>query len=271
MAIELAQAHNVYMDESRQDRYGVPIYSVSGYISTFDGFIQLEKEWKAFLFHKKIDEFHATDFIAREKQFKNDWTNVERNAFIDRLAYIASEYTTLGFGSSIREDTFYNTFGKTGPVMDHWRDPFGFCLWSCFTLLLTIEEMSRLTLQKPLYILFDNKPEFEGTADRIFHDLKQLNDPKGLIFGDFGFASKNNAPSLQAADLITYQTTRHWIEKEHKGDAMEMHRVVKILERKGNLVAPRVTDEMLQDFKEFLDNFVGPMPPSNWSKRHCRK
>ena len=28
-----------------------------------------------------------------------------------------------------------------------------------------------------LYILFDNKPEFEGTAQKIFELLKQKNDP----------------------------------------------------------------------------------------------
>jgi hypothetical protein len=28
-----------------------------------------------------------------------------------------------------------------------------------------------------LYILFDNKPEFEGTAKKIFEILQQKNDP----------------------------------------------------------------------------------------------
>ncbi len=195
MVIELDKPHNVSMDESRQDRYGSPIYSVSGYVAAFDGFIALEKEWNAALAHRGVTEFHATDFIARKGEFANNWTNQERDDFIDRLAYIATEHTMLGFGTSIREDVFEQTFGRTGPVLEFWKDPFGFCLWSCLTLLLTIEDHSRLRMQKPLYILFDNKPEFEGTGRRIFSDLKQMNDPKGLTFGDFGFASRKSTAS----------------------------------------------------------------------------
>ncbi len=51
---------------------------------------------------------------------------------------------------------------------------------------------------------------------------------------------------------------------------MDIHRVVKILARKGNLFTPR-SDNLLGEFKTFLDNFVGPMPPSKWSKQHGRK
>jgi hypothetical protein len=75
VVIELHKPHNVYMDESRQDRYEVPIYSVSGYVSTFEAFCALENEWKATLKHWGISDFHANEFIARQKEFKNNWTD----------------------------------------------------------------------------------------------------------------------------------------------------------------------------------------------------
>lgn len=271
--VELAKPRNVHMDESRQDLWGVPIYSVCGYVSTYQGFFDLDEEWSGFLKKSGITTFHTTEFMYRKNEFKNNWTNDERNAFIDRLAWIASEHTTLGIGTSIREDAFNEVFGDTRDAKESWRDPYGFCLWSCLIMLLTLEDWSRVRLQKPLNILFDNKPEFAGTAHRIFDMLKVMNDPKGLTFGDLAFGDKRKHPSLQAADLIAYETTRHWIEVEHQGDEMDLHRVVKILNRKETLMTPDVSrlKEELVKFREFLDGFVGPMPEQSYIQKQLKK
>lgn len=74
------------MDESRQDLWGVPIYSVCGYVSTYRGFIDLDSEWTRFLKKNGIQTFHATEFMNRKGEFDNGWTDPERDAFIDRLA-----------------------------------------------------------------------------------------------------------------------------------------------------------------------------------------
>jgi hypothetical protein len=261
------------MDESRQDLWDVPIYSVCGYVSTYQGFFALDKEWSQFLTKNGIETFHATEFMNRKGEFKNGWTNPERDAFIDRLAWIASEHTTLGFGTSIREDAFNEVFGDTRDAKESWRGPYGFCLWSSLVMLLTLENWARVRLQKPLNILFDDKPEFHGTAHGIFDMLRVMNDPQGLTFGDLAFGNKRKHPSLQAADLITYETTRHWIEVEHQGDQMDLHRVVKILNRKENLMVPEVSrlkDELIK-FREFLDGFVGPMPEKSFIQKQLKK
>jgi hypothetical protein len=269
--IELEKPRNVHMDESRQDRWGVPIYSVSGYVSSYRGFFDLDDEWNKFLTSKKIEVFHTKEFLHRDDEFANDWTDRERNDFIDRLAWIASEHTTLGFGTSIREDVYNEVFGGN-PNDEAWKGPYGFCLWSCLVMLYTLPDWSRVRLQRPLNILFDDKPEFHGTALKIFNELKVLNDPKGETFGDFGFGNKARHPSLQAADLITYETTRHWIEVEHQGEAMEMHRVVKILNRKETLMTPNVSyTESLLEFRKFLDGFVGPMPDDKFIRKQLNK
>src|SRR6266851_2347964 len=167
VAIEVFSPHNVYMDESRQDKYGIPIFSVTAYVSTFEAFIALEQEWKQALDHKGYDVFHATDFMARY-DLAAQWPNPERDNFIDRLAYIASEHTTFGLACSIRESDYNDSFREIPELRKHWKDPLGFCLYTCLTMLLHLEQSSRATLQKPLYVLFDNKPEFQGTAHRIF-------------------------------------------------------------------------------------------------------
>lgn len=100
-----------------------------------------------------------------------------------------------------------------------------------------------------------------------------MNDPKGLTFGDFAFGDKREHPSLQAADLITYETTRHWIEVEHRGDALDMHRVVKILNRRETLMTPELSKlkQDLVDFRQFLDGFIGPMPPTSYIRKQLKK
>lgn len=179
----------------------------------------------------------------------------------------------MGFGTSIRQDIYEEVFGDTRDAKE-WRDPFGFCLWSSLVMLLTLENWSRVRLQKPLNILFDNKPEFAGTAHKIFDMLKVMNEPEGsLTFGDLAFGDKRNHPSLQAADLITYETTRHWIEVERKGDVMDMHRVVKISNRRETLMTPEVSQlkQGLVDFRQFLNGFVGPMPETSYIRKQLKK
>lgn len=75
--VQLEIPRNVHMDESRQDLRGVPIYSVCGYVSTYQGFFDLDKEWSRFLKKSGIKTFHATDFMYRKDEFKNSWSNDE--------------------------------------------------------------------------------------------------------------------------------------------------------------------------------------------------
>jgi len=250
MVINVEKPLNVFMDESRQDRYGPAIYSVTAYLSTFDAWMDLHVEWEKTLNHWKVKCFHATDFLGRWGEFKNGWSDNERTEFITRLAYIASEHTTLGIGCAIRQDEYDRAIPAS--VQAYFgKDAYGFCLYTILVMLLNFEESSRARLPKPLYVLFDRKPEFQGTALRIYEDLKKSDsDPAGVI-GDFGFGGKERYPQLQAADLLVYETTRGYIEQIRQEGWS--HPVIDLLNRKHNLMIVKPTEALLQKYIEFLE------------------
>jgi len=47
VVIDIEKPLNVFMDESRQDRYGPIVYSVTAYLATFDAWMALHLEWQA--------------------------------------------------------------------------------------------------------------------------------------------------------------------------------------------------------------------------------
>src|SRR5690348_16764452 len=105
MAIEVFHKATAYIDESiRTDRTTQQwLCCVTGYIASFNSWIQSEREWQMVLDSFGVSKSHLTDFLARKKQFKNDWTNAKRNLFMERLCTVASQRPIMGVGSAISQ------------------------------------------------------------------------------------------------------------------------------------------------------------------------
>jgi hypothetical protein len=92
MAIEVITPHNVFIDESVQNRYGQEFIGVSAYIATFESWIGIEKLWNTVLEDFRVPIlpntefpfFHMTDFIARKSSLQT--TGVTQSATISLVS-----------------------------------------------------------------------------------------------------------------------------------------------------------------------------------------
>ena len=250
MVIEIHQPVNMYMDESCQGVKDKQVYSVTGYLSSFERWIVLEQEWNQILkYYDDQPYFHATDFMARQGIYKNlNWSNQKRLDFVKRLATVASEHTIVGVGCAIKEDEYERAMPVE--LKQRWKDPYGFCLYSVFCLLNQLENNTRLTLpSKPLYLMFDNKPEFKSIANKILDAFNSAPELSGVFGDDVAFGDDKKYPALQAADLLSWVTTREYVKP---GSLVLVNEAIKILDRKDFVWIVKPDETMLKAYVSFV-------------------
>ena len=252
MAIEVFHKANTYVDESvRTDRETKEwLCCVTAYTASFDSWIQAELEWQQVLDSFKVSELHLTDFLSREAEFKNDWSNEKRNLFMERLCTIASQRPIFGVGCAITQHDWET--GLAASVREEWKDPYHFCIYGLLSLIRTKVLRDRASLPLPLFFLFDNKPKFEGAALKLYRDYQQEYDPDEQIFGDLAFGSRKKYKPLQAADLLVGVINRRFEEMTH-GIGPELSKMKKPMDLlfKKEIAITFPTAEKLKEFADF--------------------
>src|SRR5262249_61757675 len=136
--------------------------------------------------HWGIKNFHTTDFVSREEEFKNTWTDDERRQFIVRLAHVAVSHMDVGYNCVIRGDE-YAEMDLPSDWEDHFRNPHGFCIWTILGMLAHNEMARRaghvrLSLPK-LELVFDDNPKFNATALSIFNARRMVDKESHILAG----------------------------------------------------------------------------------------
>lgn len=263
MAIQTYKPWNIYLDETTQNRRGPPaVWGVGAYVSTFDDAIALHGEWAGVLQRWGIKVLHTTDFVARQGEFQNSWTDDERKKFIVRLAEVAVSHMTVGYSCIVREDE-YNAMGLPPTWEQHFRHPHGFCLFTILGMLVHNEVVrrqgyGRLSLPSALELLFDDNPAFHGIAYGIFN-ARQAACGDGKILKGLSFRRDEEFVALQAADLLTYMTARERYEEIH-GASNWFPAVLDVLRSRGNKLAISTpTPQRLSEFVAIAEK-LSPQP-----------
>lgn len=255
MVIEVVRPNHAYVDESVQDDKDAArqLYAVTAYIASFESWIKAEEEWQEILGAYGISAFHATDFLGRWGEFRNDWDNDKRNQFMERLCAVAAEQTILGVGCGITEQDYDYEAALPKSLRDEWRSPYNFCVYGMLSLIRSLDANSRFSLPTPLYFLFDNKPKFEGEALRLYRDYQSRCDPHEKLFGDIAFGSRLKYKPLQIADLLVHIINRRFKEMARAipPEQSKMKKPLDILMRRGNVFISFPTKELMQEYQEF--------------------
>jgi hypothetical protein len=253
MVIEVVRPSSVYVDESIQDdkEAARKLYAVTAYIASFESWIKAEEEWQRILAAYDISAFHATDFLGRWGEFRNDWVNDKRNQFMERLCAVAAEHTILGVGCGITDQDYEAALPDS--LRDEWRSPYNFCVYGMLSLIRSLDANSRFSLPKPLYFLFDNRPKFEGEALRLYREYQGRYDPEEKLFGDVAFGSRLKYKPLQIADLLVHVVNRRFKEMARAvpPEESKMKKPLDILMRRGNVFISFPTKELMQEYQEF--------------------
>lgn len=259
VAIEVIKPFNVYVDESIQyekpDNRGRMLYAVTAYTATFDKWIALEAEWQRHLDLFGSPPFHFTDFMSRGGDFANlEWSNSQRNDFIELLCVTAASHTIAGFGCGIYQDDYEKALPED--LREAWKDPYYFCIYGMLSL---IEGAGRrnigVSLPRPLYFLFEEKQAFSGAALRLFTEFKEVlektNSPNADLFGYASFGPKKSFKPLQAADLLVSVVNRRFKEMVFKLPS-KMAKPLDRLNRKRNVFVAFPNKQLLAQYVEFL-------------------
>jgi hypothetical protein len=217
----LFKPHNGFFDESGTHNNS-EIITVGGLISSYVGWSRFEIEWTQILKARGIKVFHFSEFMARQGEFANEWTNSERNQLMERLCTAVSDNVLLGLATSV----FRNDYEAEVPkeLQRQIKDPYYFGLYTCLWQVLTLEKnVPRVSLPKPVEFLFDRKKGYEGFASAIYYAIKEQFEQLGWdpVFGHMGFGSKEKDVPLQAADLLVGVVSRNRLRSKRKGSFLE--------------------------------------------------
>ncbi len=258
VAITVYQPGQIYLDESRQGQPGKGIYAVSAFVTNYENVGLLENAWMSALRAKGVEAFHGNKIRAPKPPPPYDnWTQKERDAFVVRLAEVAVDYMIVGLGCAVLEEDFFKAVPKRSypPHLKAFLDdPFAFCLNIILGMCLemphaTSDRLVRLTLPRPLSLIFDDRPKFVGKATTIWRWRKRQ-DPQGKTLATFSLAADEAVPLLQAADLLVYYVARKFIDPDTKGVAADVDR---ILRSRGDRIGfSRPPTERIQEFAELL-------------------
>jgi hypothetical protein len=256
----IVQPRNAFFDESGTHD-GSEIISVGGLIATYDGWSRWELEWQRILASRGIEVFHFSEFMARKGEFENDWSDSERNDFMERLCTTVSQNIRVGLVTSVFKDNYEQVVPED--LREQLKHPYYFGLYTCVWQLVTLRRMKgmRVELPNPIESLFDRKEGFEGVASDIFYAIrKQFKDlgwDTGL--GDMGFGAKDKDIPLQAADLLVGVVARNRLRLRHKGLPLEeetMEKSLLALGKSGSLLISEARPEELEAFVNvFRPNF----------------
>jgi len=251
-----------YLDESRQDRFGPPVWSVCAYVTNWESSIALEAEWKGVLNHYGVPAFHNKDFLHGKKSFSG-WAREKRRAFIVRLTQVAVEHMVAGIGCAIREAD-WREMAMPADHSEYFkfnRDPYAFCLFSVLGMISMSEEARRegsvrLAIPRPLDCVFDDKHDFRELAQRVFYwrKLPELDPDK--ILGRCSLQSDETLEPLQAADLLTYYITRDYIDTAREDPCVA--EVIEMLRATGKLGIAKPDRERLQEFVAAAQSYHPP-------------
>ena len=195
---------------------------------------------------KNVEFFHFTDFMARRPPY--DWDDIERDNFVERLATIVADTTTLGISFGIIKADYQELVPT---LRREFRDIYYCCCYCCLESLAKWERnFTRPTLPRPLEFLFDRKPTFEGYMTRIYYEV--IKDVAGNdLFGNMDFGNKEKDVPLQIADLVVGASIRYFRRQKKYGLRVERDRLIKRLNARGCMVTFWLDKDILLKYNSF--------------------
>jgi hypothetical protein len=245
--VMIFRAGNGFFDETGTDAKS-RIVAVGGWLGSFESLIKTEVKWKAALPAEAKGDFHYADFWAR-KSYGADWSDADRLRFVQKLARIACNGTSMGVGAAVVKDEYWRVIKDlnhaTSADNDMLRalreDPFYYCLAQCFSLLLHWKLPA--DIKKPLAFVYGESPR-PGYVVDAFERVKGWFDRDDLFGGVWPYGKRKEEPILQAADLLVGELRRH-IE----GHPSE---VIPILRAKDSLLFTAPQEKALRERAERL-------------------
>jgi hypothetical protein len=216
------EAHS-YLDESGVHQ-AAQVCVIAGYFGTEREWFKVEKLWRRRLrkFNVPLEEFHTKDLVNRAGFF-HGWPPARSVKLQFALAEAVAQYQIYPVAQGILVKDFYNfslnerrfltgatllrdgRLKGTGNPSKPYFAPFQ-------PLVKRVLEYAPATGRAHFYFGLDRP--FSEFAGPLYKTLKSNPDhPFRERFGDISFPMAKETPALQAADLLSYLTYSHMLER----------------------------------------------------------
>ncbi len=188
-----------YFDESYSQKYP-HIYTVAGYISTDEKWIEFNKEWQAVLDRERLPPFSMKDFVnGRNKNYK-DWARKKKDSLLAELLSILDKTYLRGFSTSIILDDYKSL---TDDDRYKFGKPHALAFNKC---MLDIKWwLKKVNVLEPIHYVFEQGANDNRTLNRLYREVLSRKERKSFGIESFTFAPKKTT-ALQVADILAYKT-----------------------------------------------------------------
>jgi hypothetical protein len=197
-----------YMDESGTHEASKAV-AVGGYVARWEQWIKFRRRWNLLLKKYGVSDFHMKDIAHFKREFEG-WKEDRRNSFLEGAAAIIRRHTILAFGVG---------FITADYEANERADKYLVCLHGAIQLLLfgTVNYRRFLNLRtgERISFVFDQKPGFEGGAEKVFAYLREKVESADRLLGNITFAQRKDCEPLQAADFFAYEITKALADRRY--------------------------------------------------------
>jgi hypothetical protein len=208
-----------YMDESGIHD-GAQVCVISGYWGGENQWKRFEPRWKRIIKDAGMNEFHSSKFWKPDGTRRGvyaSWPDSKADKFITDLLACIGDYKIYPMSATLKvdawkklnkEERMFLTGGKYDLAIKEWLTPsapnktyflpFQFCV--VYPAMACKEHLK-------VHYSFDLNKQFKNHASDLFKLLKaDENITSRNRIGELSLPTSEEAPGLQAADLLAYQT-----------------------------------------------------------------
>ena len=169
-----------YLDESGTHAQARAV-AVAGYLARWEDWQKFRKGWRRLLRRYEVSDFHMKDAAHFRNDFEN-WEPSRRDKFLSDAAQMIKRHTLVAFGCG---------FVAADYDANDEVDKYFLCLHGAIHFLLANMNRERppikLRFGENISFVFDQKPGFEGAAEKVFAHLRARHVLGERLLGRYGF------------------------------------------------------------------------------------
>lgn len=207
--------YRLYADESFDKDTGV--FALAGYVGRPDQWEEFDRTWKQALRWDNLTEFKASDCEQGRRQYSRRSVGSRRQICERFISHIRrSGLRGLGVALDLRAYDLYrdeirqlrkrSPDGKKPPA--RFDDPYYVAFQHILDQVSDLMDLVRCPPDETAAFVFDRRGGFEGNARAVFVSLQATPQGKRLATADY--ASSEDHPGLQAADILAFEIRRHF-------------------------------------------------------------
>ena len=207
-----------YCDESYDGSEPPHFFTISGILSNYQTWKELEPAWNEINSDFGVSRFHAQPLNRKEGEYSG-WDDEKKKQYSAALLNVINCYGNkiVAYNCGMYVDEYLSIINETG--QKKLGNPYLACFNSCVAMITRhMEEESDFQSDWHFDVIHDQGSKFDRQVHDYFNLLKSNpNFPYRHRMGNFTLAKSEDYAGLQTADLMAYEYFKR-LMNEKKGE-----------------------------------------------------